>query len=472
MGSRMIPTTVGYRGDEVLVGQAASAQEHKNSANTFADVRGRMMGCGEGSVPMQHVPVLDKEIPVTELSKHFFRNIHNQVKQQMGKIVRECVLTVPSGISDADRTRLKEVAQEGGIRVKAMVPDTTAVLMAYGMDNADVYGRVCVVDMGWGHTEVAVMDVKAGVIFPKGSTTIEAINGKTMVEAITKHCVKDFMRRTKNDCSDSKKSMLRLRKESEQALKQLSMGTEVTIDIDALFDGVDYSGRLTRARCDDLVSIPFMMMKKTIEEFLSSAGIDRESVTHVCMAGGLAAMPKSIATAKALFPKSIMAKPNRGPSASGMNTTAEAQCAGAAMRGRELVLEGRLNDEDLEEVATASLPSLGRCLALTADGEGDAGEVRCEMLPVGTPLPVSRSIVAPVTAEHNVFRLVAGGGAEALVTGDDTPLAEVGFSVPGATTEVPVGVKVTVDVTTSGDTTVSVTKQDVELTSITVPASA
>jgi L1 cell adhesion molecule like protein len=469
LGSRTIPTTVGYRGDEVLIGQAASAQEHKNSANTFSDVRARLM-CGDGDATKVHVPLLNKDVPVTEVGKHFFRNIHNQVKQQLGKVVRECVLSVPAGLSDADKARIVQVAMDGGVRIKAVVPDTTAVMLAYGMDAHSMNGTVFVLDMGWSRTEMALFDVRAGVMFPKGTKTVDCCTGEAMVEQMTAHCAKDFKRKSKNDCSDNKKSMLRLRKECEQALKQLSMGTEVSIDIDSLFDGVDYSGRVTRARVDDLCAIPFMQLKNAATEFLAASGVSHETVTHVCMAGGLSSMPKSISMTKALFSKATMAKPERGPSASGMTTTAEAQCAGAAMRGRELFLEERLMGASVSDEAEGPMLALGRSLALTADGAGDAGVTRCELFAVGTPLPVVRYLTVPCTAEHNSFRLVAGGGGETLASADDTPLADVGFSVAGATTDSPIGVKVMVEVSAEGETSVVVTKTDQELASITVAA--
>jgi molecular chaperone DnaK (HSP70) len=80
----------------LIIGLSAIQQQHKNAANTFEDIRTLLLNPDIDTV---NVPHLDKEITVQELGSHFFRNIHNQVKQQVGKAVRECVISVPRLIS-------------------------------------------------------------------------------------------------------------------------------------------------------------------------------------------------------------------------------------------------------------------------------------------------------------------------------------------------------------------------------------
>lgn len=80
LGSRTIPCAVAYRGDEIITGSAATSQQHKNAPNTFIDIRSLLFDpeCVNVSVPN-----IDKEITVQELASHWFRNIHNQIKQQV-----------------------------------------------------------------------------------------------------------------------------------------------------------------------------------------------------------------------------------------------------------------------------------------------------------------------------------------------------------------------------------------------------
>ena len=98
---------------EIITGLAAVTQAHKNPKNTFLDVRSLLEDESKQTV---HIPAMDKDITVTELASHFFRNIHDQIKQQVGKPVRDFVVSVPDSLCEdgATRTRLIEAAQAGG----------------------------------------------------------------------------------------------------------------------------------------------------------------------------------------------------------------------------------------------------------------------------------------------------------------------------------------------------------------------
>jgi len=475
LGSRTIPTCVGYRGEEVLIGQAALSQQYKNSSNTFDDVRSYFIGNkdgdkegGGGGGAMMNVPALSKDIPITDLPQHFFRNIHNQVKQQVGTAVRDCVLTLPSFISntltDDDKKRLISLAQGGGIRIKSIIDDSMAVLLAYGMDSPSFFGTVCVVDMGWSKTEVSLYDVKAGVISKKSeslasSVKINTLSGSVIVDLLAKHCAKDFSRRTRLNCADSSKSMMRIKKECEAALKILSTGTEANIDIDSLYEGADYSSKISRARFDDLCAIAYMMFKKETEDFLASSGISCENITHLCLAGGIASVPRSQAILKEMFPNATVPRPGKSAGTQAMSTSAEAQCVGAALHAKMLVEQGVL--EDAMTVKSTEMQALSATVFLTSSATtGDAFPV----LPVGTPLPCSRSIDASITNVDSHFSLVLE---------DKKALADIVISVPGASADTPQKCTIEVSATEAGAISVEVKSSSGEsLASVEVPSSA
>ena len=58
LGSRAIPCAVAFRGIEIITGQAAIGQQHKNSNNTFDDLRS-MLFSEETTI---HVAALEKDI--------------------------------------------------------------------------------------------------------------------------------------------------------------------------------------------------------------------------------------------------------------------------------------------------------------------------------------------------------------------------------------------------------------------------
>ena len=326
LGSRTIPSTVAFRGDEIITGQAAISQMHKNASNTFDDIRSLLLNPENSTV---HVPLLDKELPVQEVSSHFFRNIHNQIKQQAGKIVRDCVITVPDSMDENMRKRLVESAQAGGMRIKACIVDAVSALMAFQLDDASLAPtRTLVVDIGWSKTTLSLFTVSGGMFFPVATSATEQASGKTFVNLMAVHCAKEFTRKNKIPCEDNKRSMMRLRLECENAMKTLSTGAEATIDIDSLCEGVDYSAKLSRARFEDLLTVPFMHLKNAVNALLVSAGWSADRVQQVCMAGGGSAIPRAIHNMKAVFPTASFPLGKFEP--------LETQCIGAALHGKFL----------------------------------------------------------------------------------------------------------------------------------------
>lgn len=326
LGSRTIPSTVAYRGDEIITGQSAISQMHKNASNTFDDVRSMLLNPDIVNV---NVPLLDKEITVQELCSHFFRNIHNQIKQQVGKAVRDCVISVPSTLDENMRKRLVESAQAGGMRIKCCLNDSVSSLVAYQLDDPNLApAKTLVVDIGWSKTDISLYNVSGGLFFPVSSVTLPDVSGSVFVKLLAAHCAKDFARKAKFPCDDNKRSMMRLSRECENAMKSLSTGAEATIDIDSLCEGVDFSMKLSRARFEDLLTIPFIQLKKSINALLESAVWAPESIQVVCMSGGGCAIPKVIHLVKGMFPTAHYPV--------GRFESSETQCVGAAMHGKYL----------------------------------------------------------------------------------------------------------------------------------------
>jgi L1 cell adhesion molecule like protein len=299
---------------------------HKNAANTFDDVRSRLLNMDVVNIS---VPLLDKELSVQELSSHFFRNIHNQIKQQVGKAVRDCVISVPTTLDESVRKRLVEAAQAGGMRVKACLEDSVCALMAHKLDDAGLAPmKTLVVDIGWSKTSLSLYTTSGGLFFPVASATVPEAGGSNFVNLVATHCAKDFTRKHKIPCEENKRSMMRLRRECENAMKSLSTGAEATIDIDSLCEGVDYSFKLSRARFEDLITIPFMHLKNAINTLLASAGWAATDVQQVCMSGGGCAIPRAVSNMKAMFPAAAFPV--------GKFEVAETQCIGACLHGKFL----------------------------------------------------------------------------------------------------------------------------------------
>jgi L1 cell adhesion molecule like protein len=66
------------------------------------------------------------------------------------------------------------------------------------------------------------------------------------------YLVKEFQRKYKKDLRSNKRALLRLRTACEQAKRTLSTSTQAEIELDYLFDGIDFYPSITRAKFEEL----------------------------------------------------------------------------------------------------------------------------------------------------------------------------------------------------------------------------
>ncbi|RYG69550.1 hypothetical protein EON64_02415 [archaeon] len=339
LGLRAIPCVVAFRGEENIVGQSALSQQHKNSSNTFSGIRNYLLKHEKTHV---NVPLLERDLTVQEINTIFFRNIHNQVKQQVGKAVREAVVTTPGPLDEDTKKRYVEAAQQGGIRIKSFLDDASAALLAYGLDDPTVTpSKTVVVDIGWSRSTVSVFSVSGGMFVPLASQAVEGISGSIFVKLLADFCAKEFTRKHKVPVQESAKAMLRLSRECEDAVKALSTGAEASINIDSLCEGVDYSTKISRARFEDLIAIPLIHFKTAVAAVLAEAKVSADQVNRVCLSGGPSSVPRLIATLKMLLPHAVFPKVRF--------ETFEAQCIGAVLHGKHLLelVRAYKNNEDV-----------------------------------------------------------------------------------------------------------------------------
>jgi heat shock protein 1/8 len=292
---KFIPCVVAFRGEnEVIIGNAALQQQLKNAPNTFVDIRAMLLDDTASGDRLVHVPALGKDISTAEIVSHFFRNILNQIKQQSVsklKPIKDCVISLPFAIGDAAKTRFIECAKLGGVRVREFCLDDTSILMSYGLDlpAADKQESkkqvVLVADIGWSQSSIGLYEVNDGLFFLICRRTGTEFNVRLAVEKLVDFCVKDFERKNKMRCSDNKRSIMRLTLECENGVRILSNCQEAMIVVDSLFEGVDYSGKISRSRFDDLCGSGISMLRSIVNSTVEAGHIEASDIKQILFAG-------------------------------------------------------------------------------------------------------------------------------------------------------------------------------------------
>merc|ERR1719321_634212 len=109
--------------------------------------------------------------------------------------------------------------------------------------------------------------------------------------------------------SKDKRSIQKLRREVEKTKRALSSTHQARLEIEALFDGVDFSESLTRARFEELNADLFKRTLGPVKDVLETSGLKKTQVDEVVLVGGSTRIPKVQALIKEFFNGK---EPNRG----------------------------------------------------------------------------------------------------------------------------------------------------------------
>ncbi|GKA04626.1 putative heat shock protein 70 family, peptide-binding domain protein [Tanacetum coccineum] len=134
------------------------------------------------------------------------------------------------------------------------------------------------------------MSMAAGII----SCTVKAVSGTRLgcedfVKTMIDHCVQEFKKRQKKDVSENPRATMRLKVACEKAIRKLSLTTQTSIEIDSLYEGIDFSMKFTRAKFENL---NHGLFKKCIEHVKNCLKAGNMRTYDAVILGGLTHIPK------------------------------------------------------------------------------------------------------------------------------------------------------------------------------------
>merc|ERR1712023_361967 len=106
------------------------------------------------------------------------------------------------------------------------------------------------------------------------------------------YLIKMFKRKHKKDVATDKRAIQKLKKEAERAKRTLSSTAQTRIEIEALFDGVDFSETLTRAKFEELNLDLFKKTMKPVKKALEDSKMAKSDIDEVVLVGGSTRIPK------------------------------------------------------------------------------------------------------------------------------------------------------------------------------------
>ena len=180
-----------------------------------------------------------------------------------------------------------------GLNVLRIINEPTAAAIAYGLDKkVGTERNVLIFDLGGGTFDVSILSIEEGIFEVKSTAGDTHLGGEDFDNIIVDYFVEEFKRKHKKDMSNNKRALRRLRTACERAKRTLSSSTQTSIEIDSLFEGIDFYTSITRAKLESLNNALFESTKDPVEKAIRDAGLEKGKIHEVVLVGGSTRIPK------------------------------------------------------------------------------------------------------------------------------------------------------------------------------------
>ncbi|XP_039897193.1 heat shock 70 kDa protein 4L [Simochromis diagramma] len=316
---RCTPACVSLASKNRMIGNAAKSQiitNFKNTVHGFKKFHGRAfddpfiqaerpklpyslhkLANGTTGIKVRYLDE-DKVFTVEQITGMLLTKLKETSESALKKPVVDCVISVPSFFTDAERRSVFDATQIAGLNCLRLINDTTAVALAYGIYKQDLPTpeerprNVVFVDMGHSSFQVSITAFHKGKLKVLATAFDPYLGGRHFDEALVDYFCEEFKGKYKLNVRDNPRAVLRLYQECEKLKKLMSANSsDLPLNIECFMNDIDVSSRMNRLHFEEMCAQYLMRVEIPLKSALEQSKLSRDDICAVEIVGGATRIP-------------------------------------------------------------------------------------------------------------------------------------------------------------------------------------
>ncbi|XP_074547504.1 heat shock 70 kDa protein 4L [Halichoeres trimaculatus] len=316
---RCTPACVSLASKNRMIGNAAKSQvitNFKNTVHGFKKFHGRAfddpfvqaekpklpyslhkLANGNTGIKVRYLDE-DKVFTVEQITGMLLNKLKETSESALKKPVVDCVISVPSFFTDAERRSVFDATQIAGLNCLRLINDATAVALAYGIYKQDLPTpeerprNVVFVDMGHSSFQVSITAFNKGKLKVLATAFDPYLGGRNFDEVMVDYFCEEFKVKYKLNVRENPRALLRLHQECEKLKKLMSANSsDLPLNIECFMNDIDVTSRMNRSQFEEISAQYLMRVEMPLKTALEQSKLSRDDIYAVEIVGGATRSP-------------------------------------------------------------------------------------------------------------------------------------------------------------------------------------